>query len=148
MSDEVVSLRDYIDHIQIELQGQIDRRLSEQKDAATRVASELTERLGAMNEFRSAMSDVVATRLGRDVFEGYNATTESRLRRIEDRLTAIETSEASELRKREGERRDREAQQGEFSGRQQLTQSRILIIGALIAVITVIVDILISLKVH
>jgi CHASE3 domain sensor protein len=148
MGDEDVPIHDYVDHVQRDLQREIDIRLSELKDAAARVAEDLKQRLGTMNEFRDAMGDITASKISRDTFESYVKTQESRIRNVEDRLALVETSEQVDARKLEEGRRDRESDQQDFQGKQALTQSRVLIIGIIIAVLTVVVDVLISLHVH
>ena len=148
MSDDDVPIVDYVNHIHQELQGEMDRRFAEQREAAARVAADLTQRLGAMNEFRAAMSDIASTKVSRDMFDSYVSTQERRIRNTEDRLALVETSEQADSRKIERGHRERQANQQDYQGKQAFNQYRVLIIGVVIAVLTVIVDVLVSLHVH
>jgi hypothetical protein len=147
-----VPLRAYVEHVyrelaasiaetRRELQTELDRRLTEQKEAARDLAASLNARLLVMNEFRSAMADLSASKVSRDLFDAEAKAQDKRMRTLENRLTLIETADQVQVRRRDNER-------SEFQGRQTSLQSRVLIIGVVIALVTVVVTVLIALYVH
>jgi hypothetical protein len=129
-----VSFREYIDHIYRELQGEMDRRFSEQRAQVSQTAADLAVRLGGMNEFRDAMGDIAGTKVGRDLFDQHAVSVDLRLRAIEDRLSVIETGARTE---KEIRRKD-----------QAVVQQRMLIIGAVISVVVIVTEVIIAVIQH
>jgi len=132
--DATVSLRDYVDLIHRELKSEMDRRMAAQLDAAAHVAADMNTRLGAMNEFRAAMGDVVATRVDVATYNQNSKLVDARVRLVEDRLSLIETT-ARTVRETRG-------------SEQESVQRRMIVLGAALAFVTIAVNVVIALIQH
>ena len=141
MSDDDVPIRVYIDHIQRELQTEIDRRLLAIQEQTEHTAAELKMRLDGMNEFRGAMGDITATKVSTETFAAHVQGMDLRTKLMEDRLARIETAAEVELRKREDER----AQQ---ASEQSSVQQKVVILGVVLGFLTIAVNVVIAVVVH
>lgn len=78
MTDDI-PLRDYVDHIYAELQGEMDRRYAA-----------LDVRLESMNEFRRSLSDQAAQHVTRHEIAAMLETVDAAIARNTDRLADLE----------------------------------------------------------
>jgi hypothetical protein len=133
MTDDI-PLRDYVEHIYKELQAEMDRRFAEQMNAAGKVASDLSVRLGIMNEFRGTVNDVIQTKVSRDMYDSFVVSSDGRIRRVEDRVAEIESANKTDAKTREEERAS--------------VQQRVVVLGLILAALTIVINVAIQLVEH